>query len=105
MHIGNHALEHPPQSVTLTKALMPRAAEHRMIRDIALDTEFQNHLYARLTCTSEQRRRSERIADTCPYQHSDHRSGSVDGRPVASSKAQASRAPAEIKNGVDLATR
>jgi hypothetical protein len=36
----NHALEHPSQSITLTKALMPGAAEHRMIRDTVLDPEL-----------------------------------------------------------------
>src|SRR6266704_2755207 len=36
----HYALKHPPQSITLSKALVPRAAEHRMIVDCVLDAEF-----------------------------------------------------------------
>src|SRR6266567_397286 len=36
----HYALKHPPQSITLSKALVPRAAEHRMIGDCVLDAEF-----------------------------------------------------------------
>src|SRR6266542_2615468 len=36
----HYALKHPPQSITLSKALVPRAAEHRMIGDCVLDPEL-----------------------------------------------------------------
>src|SRR4029450_13664150 len=36
----HHALEHPAQDIALTKALMQRTAEHRMIGNPVLDTEL-----------------------------------------------------------------
>jgi len=36
----HHALEYSPQSVTLTKALVTRAAEYRMIGNLVLDAEL-----------------------------------------------------------------
>jgi len=36
----HHTLEHPAQGVALTKAIMPRTAEHRMIGYPVLDTEL-----------------------------------------------------------------
>src|SRR5215510_10384650 len=36
----HHTLKYPPQGITLTKALMPCAAEHRMIGNAVLDVEL-----------------------------------------------------------------
>ena len=40
----HHALEHSPQSIALAKALVPRAAEHRMIGNLSSMPSLQNHL-------------------------------------------------------------
>jgi hypothetical protein len=68
---------------------------------------LQNHLYARLTCTSEQSRRSERIANT--YLTISIRIIST-GIDRGSTRVRVVRRkllmhPTEIKSGVDLANQ
>jgi hypothetical protein len=53
------------QGIALAETLATRAAERRMIGDRVLDTELaEAPVRARLTCTSPQSLRSERIANT-----------------------------------------
>src|SRR6266536_6272105 len=36
----HHALEYPAQGIALTETLVPRTAEHGMVRDLVFDTEL-----------------------------------------------------------------
>src|SRR5262249_38596959 len=71
--LRHHALKHPAQGVALAKALVPCAAEHRMVGDTVLDAELTEpaigkvHLY--LGADSPLRADRKHVANN---QHPDH---------------------------------
>jgi hypothetical protein len=69
----HHALEHPAQDIALTKARMPRTAEHRMIGNPVLDTELAKpsvgQIDLHLSANPSFRADRKHVADD---QHSDH---------------------------------
>ncbi|MEA2919218.1 MAG: hypothetical protein QOJ15_11299 [Bradyrhizobium sp.] len=101
----HHALKYPPQGITLTKALMPCAAEHRMIGNPVLDVELAKppvrkidlHLGANLPLRSDRKYVTHE-------QHPDHQHR-IDRRSTGMRVVRRKLLvhPTQIENGVDLA--
>ena len=101
----HHTLKYPPQGITLTKALMPGAAEHRMIGNPVLDGELAKppvrkvdlHLGANLTLRADRKYVTHK-------QHPDHQHridrGSTGVRVV---RRKLLVHPTQIENVIDLA--